>query len=522
MKNKTDIQKRTILFADDEYWICEKMKHMVDWDKYSLNFLEPARDGEEVLRRLKEEKIDILITDVNMPYLSGDELLHRIRERYPEVISFVISGYDDFEYVRESFLGGAIQYLTKPVNRQELEDAIEKALRILNEREFEQKQKYQITSALEDYEYSRLLKEVKQTEEKLFCDFQYLMLIKIHNLNGFVEQSEKDIKQVIYTIKRDVRQITGDENTVVFNNIYRANEFIVLYQWDKDSLVSAVEKLQKCYSDYQNVYFTFCITEYYGEISMAYNDAVSRLFLRKYEMSNQIVCESQNISIHSYVTLEQKKQIQRYLKAGKRDELIKILFKDKRRKETNQAGWLYIEVWQTVKQLALIMANTESDNYESRRMLDIDNIIETLEQKTESLDVTKVKETLVELIDYLISPRKESQTHTIKNIIKDAAAYIDKHYNEELNLSLISEIYNVDSSYFSKLFSQEMGTTFTIYITEKRMEKARVLMRQRDMSLTDVAFAVGYEDYAYFSRVFKKNTGMSPREYKSLCRKEEN
>ena len=95
MKKKT----YKVLFADDEYWTREKMRSMIPWETYDLDFLEPAADGEDAWEKINNYQPDIFITDINMPFLSGVELLQRVRDKYPEIITFVISGYDDFDYV---------------------------------------------------------------------------------------------------------------------------------------------------------------------------------------------------------------------------------------------------------------------------------------------------------------------------------------------------------------------------------------------------------------------------------------
>lgn len=77
------VKSYKVLFADDEYWTREKMARIIPWEKYSLEFLKPASDGEEVLERLSEEKPDILITDINMPYVNGVELLKKVHTEYP-------------------------------------------------------------------------------------------------------------------------------------------------------------------------------------------------------------------------------------------------------------------------------------------------------------------------------------------------------------------------------------------------------------------------------------------------------
>ncbi len=158
-----------VLIADDEYWTREKLKKMIGWEQYHLKLLKPAEDGEEVLVRMEEEQPDILITDINMPFLNGVELLKIIKEKYPEVITFVISGYDDFDYVKETFMAGSINYLVKPVSKIDLVNAVVKALELIsNKREKEavvareKRELLKAASVIQDREFSHLL-EYKET-----------------------------------------------------------------------------------------------------------------------------------------------------------------------------------------------------------------------------------------------------------------------------------------------------------------------------------------------------------------------
>ena len=123
-----------VLSADDEYWSRENIRNLIDWGTYSIEFLEPACDGEEVLKRIPEEKPDILFTDINMPFIGGLELLDKIHEKYPELITVAISGYDDFAKVKGVFTSGGIDYLLKPIGKEELVEVLTKALAILEKR----------------------------------------------------------------------------------------------------------------------------------------------------------------------------------------------------------------------------------------------------------------------------------------------------------------------------------------------------------------------------------------------------
>ena len=131
MKN----MKYKVLAADDEFWSRENIRNLIPWEEYSLEFLEPACDGEEVMERIAEEKPDIILTDINMPFLSGLELLQRLQNEYPEIITIAISGYDDFDKVKGVFVSGGLDYLLKPVGKEEMVKVLTKALGLLEERE---------------------------------------------------------------------------------------------------------------------------------------------------------------------------------------------------------------------------------------------------------------------------------------------------------------------------------------------------------------------------------------------------
>ena len=100
--------KYKVLAADDEYWSRENLRSLISWEDYSIEFLDPACDGEEVLERIEEEKPDIILTDINMPFLSGLELLQKLQTEHPEIITIAVSGYDDFDKVKGVFVSGGL------------------------------------------------------------------------------------------------------------------------------------------------------------------------------------------------------------------------------------------------------------------------------------------------------------------------------------------------------------------------------------------------------------------------------
>lgn len=147
-------------------------------------------------------------------------------------------------------------------------------------------------------------------------------------------------------------------------------------------------------------------------------------------------------------------------------------------------------------------------------IVDLENMTEMADKAIEYLEVQRVCEALEELIDSVGNMPKEDTAGSIREVVKESVAYIDSRFYEELSLASLSGRFGVESSYYSRIFRQETGKNLMLYIAEKRMEKAKEYMRDFEINLTEVAFMVGYDDYTYFNRVFRKMEGMSPREYR--------
>ena len=145
---------------------------------------------------------------------------------------------------------------------------------------------------------------------------------------------------------------------------------------------------------------------------------------------------------------------------------------------------------------------------------EMENLAEMADKVVDRLDGRLLADILTELIDSAMIQLRQEPGGTIRDIIRAAVAYIDENYFEELTLVILADRYGVESSYFSRMFKQETGRNLMMYIAEKRVGKAREYMEDKNINLTEIAFLTGYDDYTYFSRVFKKITGKSPREYR--------
>lgn len=519
-------EKYKILIADDEYWVRKKLAALLDWESLGIECLEPAKDGQETLERVRQEHPDILVTDVNMPFINGVDLLRKLQPEFPDLVSFVVSGYDDFEYVKGCFLGGCVNYLLKPVSREDMEQAMVKALEIISAREDSRRKVEKASSLLRDTEFSQLVRDRETSalptgpmEQYLGMDNMALMLIKIHNLHSVSRKFDHDLSMYAYELKKEIVRLSGKKELIVFNHIYRPGEFMIITDMAEKERKALACRILEWFSQWNDAWMTVSMTANsfsIEQINRAYKQAVAGLLSRHFEETNQIISLSEvqpSSAGPVNLSLELAKQLRKLLDSGNRQAVLRLLIE-----ETgliNCCGWLYSQVLQFVKEAGLLLADFAMKNRSEKYMADMDGLTENMSKAVETLKLENVCAAIRAAVDYLCPEHTDYAPDTTRHLVRQAAAYVDKNYFEDLTLSSLSEKFNVESSYFSRIFRQETGENLTYYITRKRIEKACTLISNDDINLTEIAFMVGYNDYSYFNRVFKKYTGMSPREYRN-------
>lgn len=526
MENK----RYRILIADDEYWTRQKLCHMIEWEEYSLECLEPAQNGEEVLERIEAEHPDILITDINMPYIGGMELLEIVKKKYPEIVAFVVSGYDDFEYVKGTFMSGAVNYLVKPVMKIDMVNAIVKALELIGERENEKQEHLKAASLIQDREYSQFIEGNGAYAPEISMDNNLnFMLIKIHNYHELVKRNQYDMNLFSFNIKTEIKGLSGKGNVTVFNYVFHSNEFIILSDKGKQELMKIADKIRIHFSEIPDVCLSFAISTSscsVESIRTAYVEAAALLMTRSYCKKSEILaadgreCEKYMNKRFSAV---HEKRLRNFLQSCNIKNAGKVIFEETGLCRCEEDRWSYLEVRQTVKQIANVLEDfmLQTEGLKNHRdIMEMDNLTDASDRAIETLDGKAVCRALEDMLECLDSEYREHPADTVKGAVRQAAAYIDENFFEELTLNFFADKYNVESSYFSKIFREEIGENFVVYLTKRRMEKVKEYIRRDEASLTEIAFMAGYADYSYFNRVFKKNVGISPREYRNNCREE--
>lgn len=544
MKN----MKYKVLAADDEFWSRENIRNLIPWEEYSLEFLEPACDGEEVIERIAEEKPDIILTDINMPFLSGLELLQRLQNEYPEIITIAISGYDDFDKVKGVFVSGGLDYLLKPVGKEEMVKVLTKALGLLEERENAKRQdetsriqKHKLSSFLEDSEYSALLsgklygQSASQTHVSSTNTFSEVatLMVKFYNITEIAEQFEHDNLQMSWSIKSKLKELTGSkENVIIFNNSNKMSEFLIVETADAKELKTLAENILKEFplKEYGPVSVVLHEqTSSLDDIGTVYRELISALVTRPFTRQHCILSCSEEKSgeeqrsseiqmMGKSVPAHMETELYHLLSTGQKAKTEKLIFKTCDFKHCDNGDWTYLDVKQYTGRITGILYRYVQEKC-PELTAQAEEAMDNIDYYMKCLNASSLSASLNILLDSLWESGEDNDTDSgsgsIMQQVEQIHKYMERSYYENITLTALAEEYHMDASYLSRSFSQKYGETIIAFLTRIRMEKAAELMKDPDKKLETISFLVGYDDYNYFSRVFRKKMGCSPREYRN-------
>ena len=535
--------KYKVLAADDEYWSRENLRSLISWEDYAIKFLDPACDGEEVLERIKEEKPDIILTDINMPFLDGLELLKKLQTEYPQIITIAVSGYDDFEKVKGVFVSGGLDYLLKPVGKEELVRKLTKALGILEERETlrrntetNRQKEHKLSSFMEDSEYSALL------SGKLYGQFQAqphvsstgefsgmaALMVKFYNIAEIAEKFDHDSLQMSLDIKTKLRKLTdGDPDSIIFNNCNKMSEFLIFTSLRTKSLQIFAEKILKEFplDDYGPV--SVILHEQTGsldDIGNIYRDMIAVLVTRPFTYTHCILSCPEGESTSACQTVGKnishriEEELYHFLNTSQKNETRKLIFQTCDFRNCDNGSWSCLDVKQYIRRITGILYRYVQEQ-QPELTAQAEEAMDDIDYYMKCLDAGSVMSSIKILLNSLWENDSENNADSAGSQVEQIRQYILTSYHENITLTALASAYHMDASYLSRMFSQTYGETIIAYLTRVRMEQAIRLMGDEEKKLETISFLVGYDDYNYFSRVFRKKLGVSPREYRNnICK----
>ena len=538
--------------VEDEVVIREMIKKMIPWEQYGFELAGEAADGEMALPLILKSKPDLLITDIKMPFMDGLTLCRLVKKELPDIRIVILSGYDDFNYAKQAISIGVEDYLLKPITKNAF---IERLEEIHNRYEHEKTQR-------EYYEKFRL--EMQEYEKNASRDFFETLVRADSDLAELYRRADKlnlDIVAEAYNILiftpdtsegnynsyeecSDWEAEVQDKiNTYFLNHpvaiLFRHQVFsyAILVKGQKDTIEKNTEECVKAIQDIMDQ------TEGRTEWFIAVGKSADRLSMLGHSYRTAVRANSFRYlydgHILDYQSLEAQKEnpsdsrkedsvqlrnvninalnpaiLQKFLSSGLAEEVDDFI-----RDYFNAIGQ---EPMGSLVFRNYVVLNVRFSVLSFLKKLGCDDS-EISGQETENI-VDETGKTIEAAVAYCgkilkkaIALRDENAGNQNRSVLKLAVDFIDHNYmDEEISLNKAAHVANVSANHFSALFSQNMGQTFTEYLTDLRMSKAKELLRCTAMRSSEIAGEVGYKDAHYFSYLFKKTQGMTPSEYRKM------
>ena len=517
-----------VVIADDEKKICKLLQCLVDWKTLGFEIVGVVNDGETLKKEVAEKRPDLVVTDICMPGCSGIDFLHFVQENGIETEVLIVSGFRDFEYVREALHCGAADYLLKPLETETLETALKKIYGkqmqdLIDKEKLDSAVKIAGRNLIENILADRTV-QMPRTEmaEHYQCRFTkkelYAIVIKI-NLHEYTTTDYWDEK-----ILELIENIANASGTYFAASVH--DHFIYILYDAND--ISDVE--QDCYHmiyDIKNHMVNMNGGHLSVGVSVVKDDQLKKAFDIAKEASWELLFKGTE---RVFVLDEQDNSPPEVLFSDIRKELASAfqqtstgqyqLTLNYALKEIDQCDKLktrgrlyYNQILEVQRQIEYAVRKIFNDNEPQ----EISDVLTTIQRCLNGASkVGEFKRILNEEGERLNEIIARTRADIDKQPIREMKRVIANRYKEDLSLENLAECLGMSSSYVSRLIKKELGVNFTQYLNNVRIDKAKQLLEETGQSLAEIAEQVGYSDEKYFMRVFKRETGLTAKEYRRL------
>ncbi len=562
-----------VFLVEDEYAIREGIKKSVNWEQNGFELVGEAGDGEVAFPKIVRSKPDILITDIRMPFMDGLELSRLVKKELPNIKIVVLSGYDDFNYAKQAISIGVEEYILKPVSGENLMNELQSvAEKIKKEnQDKEAREKY-----LKDREEIRILERsvfirdmidgklsMQESLEKgknlgidITAAFYAIVLMQVfpRKMDSGEINEYSGITEEIYGRIKETYEDSA--NVYLYEQVGDVLCFLVKADGMDEiesSIQSGINNIKSLMDEYKDQMFFLSIgktVERIRDVNVSYADA-SRKFAERYMCDDSFVfygdisgrtrfrdsieeerlaaskdayansinnngIDINKIDINSVdISMMSQKTVISFLRSGtlsEVDNLVDDYFENIGEEASNS---IMLRQYILVESLISSVSFLEGIGVAKNKVEEILGELMNPVKYSESADSSKAY--IKNLLRIMIEYRNKLSDMKYNEIIEKAKQYIrDNYQNDDMSLQSVASSVNVSSNHFSAIFRKETGDTFIDYLTAVRMDKAKELLVCSSMKTSEIGFEVGYRDPHYFSYIFKKTMGMSPKEYRRI------
>lgn len=532
----------SVLIVDDDMIARSHLKSLVQWENLGFDVKSDVENGKEAMDFIKLYEPDLVITDMNMPIMDGVTLIRWIQSTHPDIVLIAISGYDDFNYVRSSLQGGAIDYVLKHQltgehlektllsARQRLESIesrrIQKQDHEFLQHKMEEEKRKEVLATLilnsaEEHQYTFASLKVFKFEYDLMNTM--MIVIDLDLPMDTMNDLDSRIRKIGQLFEELIQNILQQEKGSYYYKINESRIVIVMCNGSPYSLLKVynevytlVQRIQSSLKRYLNMTACYAISNIISRPDQ-FHEAYVKLcsyYDQRFIKGRDQIFMSNEFEVFGQVDItlgyEEEKQLISYIKNlneaetyQKIDKIFERLYDQ--RAERSQAMIISRDlvriVLSTLKEKGIAETAVFGDKWSPYQAMELQGTLVDLQQWIQNI--------FSACFGQLNSLKSKEG---FSGLIQQAMNHIHKHYHEDISLYEVAEAVNVSAAHLSRLFKDECGTNYIKYLNEYRVEKAKVLLNE-NRSFKEVAEMTGFNHYNYFFKVFKDYTHMTPHEY---------
>lgn len=525
-----------LMLVDDEDEVREGITATVDFESCGFTLCAQATGAIDAIDKAAQFQPDVVFTDVNMPYMDGMEMISRLQEMYPTMKYIVLSGYDDFIYVKQALQRQVLDYLLKPLSAE----GIMKVLRRTKERLDEQAMQRVSREILHD--------KVRQNAQQL------RRAVILENLSGgafddghalcaYPQPADDRIAFPMHLAVLSLERT--EENLVVLRNDFDSQPML-LGASVQEVLSEVFKRHQGECIEYRKQFLLLLPTTQEMAITIC-NDAIQSLKHYLHLTATAGISDE----IDNYSGLSKGYQtaagvLDKRLIAGQGNVYTPSATPRKRRADLMMDEWTSRvatlcrsaqaqEIRAFYDELTQRIANEEMDLNErqmlvfnivavilstaSRSGVDIKQAFDSfhVEQVVQPANISAGMEQLCALTLAVAEAVRRDVATSGEELIARAVAYTQQNFQDkELSLESLCSTFHISQTQFSLLFKREVGTSFLQYLLDLRIGAAQQMLTETTMKIYQIAEDTGFGDASYFSYCFKQRCGLSPKEFRMI------
>ncbi|TXK85612.1 response regulator [Paenibacillus sp. N3.4] len=537
-----------VLIVDDEKHVRDAIRLLVNWQQFGISTILEAQDGEEAIKAIQQEHPAIIMTDMMMPIMNGVKLLEWLQTHAPDTKTIVISGHDDFSLLRHTLKFGGTDYILKPVDPDQLNEALDKAIQAWNKDEETRQtnrelnmEMNQIKPVYWDKLLSNLIAEpsaydysAEQMERELGLSRQVnecrVAILSMDTMERSLKNKfSHNLDLLLFSLINICNEfLISDQRGYAFRHWNSDNEIVLLLWKDQPGAEALLTKINEGMRTTLRSRVDFGIGSSHlfpMDLPVSYQEARNALRQRNLLAKDTWIHRNQKPISSSQLVLtfsRYEEQIHLAIRSGSMDkiqEAVKQWIDAVKQSESitlEQLDHWWREYSVMKRRWVQQFFSNKSEEEIKQMLLDEPSSLIVPLDEYGILSLSLWQQELTRSMLHLSKRLLEHQQKD-KNVIFEISAYLEKNYHEDITLQDIANRFYLSREYISRKFKQEFEVNLSDYLGQIRMNKAKVLLRNPHLRISQVAEMVGYQDEKYFSKVFKKQEGISPNEYRKTA-----